>query len=51
MDVFDNNNGGAQVAANVTSFDHKDPTFGGDDFTIHVYSGGPKQYKFTWSFT
>jgi len=51
MDVFDNNNGGAQLAANVMSFDHKDPTFAGDDLTIHVYASGPKQYKFTWSFT
>ena len=51
MDVFDNNNGGAQLAANVTSFDHKDPTFAGDDLTIHVHASGPKRYKFTWSFT
>ena len=51
MDVFDNNNGGAQLATNVTSFDHADPTFGGDDLTIHVHSGSPRQYKFTWSYT
>ena len=51
MDVYDNNSGGVQVAANVTSFDHANPTFQSDDLTIHVHSGAARQYKFTWSFS
>src|SRR5262249_4767260 len=51
MDVLDEKNGGAELATNVTSFDHTDPTFTGDDLAIFVHSGSPRQYKFSWSFT
>lgn len=52
MDVYDNNlPGSPQVATGVTSFDHADPGFAGDDLTMHVRSGSPKQYKFSWSYT